>query len=65
MNKCIDCKYFKAYKMTTGGECTYVPSDIEYPNSYGCKKWIKKVKRGRKKMSLIERIIKWITKGKY
>jgi hypothetical protein len=75
MLKCVNCKSFKKYDGLMGGVCnhTLIPTnarDIEYPNSYSCFLYSesrKLGKRGRpkKKVSLIERIIKWITKGKY
>lgn len=70
MHKCNDCKWLKLYKTTTGGECTnenVTRSDIEYPNSWCCNKWVKKARRGRppKKASFIEKLIKFITGGKY
>lgn len=72
---CVDCKHYKPYTTISGGECLNsknkcICNDIEYPYSYGCILWeVKKMaKRGRprkKKANLIERFIKWITKGKY
>jgi len=39
--KCIDCKYYKAYTTIQGGLCGHKDvkhRDIEYPNSYWCKR---------------------------